>query len=75
MKYPKSFGEEKLLTKKCNGKIKKQPETKRVCKCIKFKSNKRIGSSNTKKKSTHFVSPKRKEGNLHPKDIVFFSDN
>ena len=50
-------------------------ETKRVRKWISFKSNKYIGHSNTRKKSTHFVSPKRKEGNVPLKDIVFFNEN
>ena len=28
-----------------------------------------------KKKSTHFVSPKRKEGNVPSKDIIFLNGN
>ena len=72
-KYPESFREEKLLIEKRNGKIKKQPETKRVRKWINFKSNKHIGRANTTKKSTHLVSPKRKEGNVTSKDIVFLN--
>ena len=74
-KYPDSFREEKLLIEQRNGKIKKQLETKRVRNWIKFKSNKHIGCSNTRKKSTHFLSPKRKEGNVPSKDIVFFNDD
>ena len=72
-KYPERFREETLLIEKCNGKIKKQPETKRVRKRINFKSNKHIGRANTTKKSTHLVSPKRKEGNVTSKDIVFLN--
>ena len=72
-KYPESFREEKLLIEKRNDKIKKQLETKRVRKWIKFKSNKHIGRANTAKKSTHLASPKRKEGNVPSKDIVFYS--
>ena len=75
-KYPKSFPEEKLLIEKGNGKIRKQLKTKQVrkwIKWIKFKSNKHIGRINATKKSTHLVSPKRKEGNVPLKDIVFFN--
>ena len=60
-KYPESFQREKLLIEKRNGKIKKQLETKRVRKWIKFKSNKHIARANPAKKSTHLASPKRKE--------------
>ena len=60
-KYLESFREEKLLIEKCNSKIKKQLETKRVRKWIKFKSNKHIARANPAKKSTHLASPKRKE--------------
>ena len=74
-KYPESFREEKLLIEKRNGEIKKQLETKRVCKWVKFKSNKHIGGANTTKKSTHLISRKRKEGNIPPKDIVFFNED
>ena len=76
-KYPESFREEKLLIEKRNGKIKKQLETKRVRKWIKFKSNKHIGRANTAKKSTHhnIASPKRKERNIPSKDIVFFNED
>ena len=74
-KYPESFREEKLLIEKRNDKIKKQLETKRVRKRIKFKSNKHIGRANTAKKSTHLASPKRKEGNVPSKDIVFCNED
>ena len=57
-KYPETFRERKLLIEQRNGKIKKQLEIKRVRKCIKFKSNKHIGRSNTRKKSAHLASPK-----------------
>ena len=60
-KYPESFQREKLLIEKRNGKIKKQLETKRVRKWIKFKSNKHIARANPAKNSTHLASPKRKE--------------
>ena len=56
-----------------NSKIKKQLETKRVRKWIKFKSNKHVRRANTRAKSTHLVSPKTKEGELPSKDIVFFN--
>ena len=74
-KYPESFQREKLLIEKRNGKIKKQLETKRVRKWIKFKSNKHIGCANTAKKSTHLASPKRKERKVPLKDIVFFNED
>ena len=74
-KYPESFREKKLLIEKRNGKIKKQLETKRVRKWIKFKSNKHIGRANIAKKCTHLTSPKRKEGNVPLKDIVFFNED
>ena len=74
-RYPENFRAEKLLIENRNGKIKTPLETKRVCTWIKFKSNKHIGRSNAKKKSTHFVSPKGKEGNVPSKDIFFFNEN
>ena len=61
-KYPESFREEKLLIEKRNSKIKKQHETKRIRKRIKFKSKKHISRAKTTKKSTHLLSPKRKQG-------------
>ena len=69
-----SFREENLLIEKCNGKIKKQLDTKRVRKWIKFKSNKHIGCSNTREKSKHLVRRKRTEGNV-PSDVVFFNED
>ena len=74
-KYPESFREEILLIEKRNGKIIKQLEAKRVCKWEKFKSNRLIDRSNTGKKSTLLVSPKRKERNIPSKDIVFFNED
>ena len=73
-KYQESFREEKLLIEKRNGKIKKQLETKRVRKWIKFKSNKHIVRVNTAKKSTHLASPKRK-GNVPSKGVVFYNED
>ena len=72
-KYPESFREEKLLIEKRNSKIKKQHETKRVRKRIKFKSKKHISRAKTTKKSTHLVSPKRKEGGVPSKESVLFN--
>ena len=72
-KYPESFQREKLFIEKRNGKIKKQLETKRVHKWIKFKSNKHIACANPAKKSTHLASPKRKERKVPLKDIVFLN--
>ena len=72
-KYPESFQREKLFIEKRNGKIKKQLETKRVRKWIKFKSNKHIACANPAKKSTHLASPKRKERKVPLKDIVFLN--
>ena len=74
-KCPESFRGEKLLVEKRNGKIKKQLETKRLRKWIKFKSNKHTGRANTAKKSTYLASSKRKEGNVPSKDIVFYSED
>ena len=71
----KVFERQNSLTEKRNGKIKKQLETKRVRKWIKFKSNKHIGRANPAKKSTHLASPKGKEGNVPSKDIVFFNED
>ena len=74
-KYQESFREEKLLIEKRNGKMKKQLETKRVRKWIKFKSNKHIGRANTAKKSTHLASSKRKGGNVPAKGIIFCNED
>ena len=70
-----SVQEEKLLIEKRNGKIKNQLLTKRVRKSINFKNNKHIGRSNTRKKSTHLASHKRKEGNVPSKSNVYFNED
>ena len=78
-KYPESFQEENILIEKqlielvTDRVINEQLETKRVCKWIKFKSNKHIGRANTTKMSTHLVSRKRKGRDVPSKDIAFFN--